>query len=851
MLGAVTDPGYWVRQVRRTVRFADGVRHLRGQGVSTFVELGPDPVLSAHVESAIPTLRRGRDEVETVLGAVGSAWTRGVDVDWARLLPGGKRIDLPVYPFQRTRYWLTTRSVPSDGVGHPLLDAAVSLASSGDLVLTGRLSVAALPWLADHVVLGRILLPGTAFVELALRAGEQAGFPSVAELTLEAPLVLPERGAVQIQVSVAADHGFEIHARPERGDAPWVRHATGVLAGDGVEPAAVTVPVVGSDAFDVSELYDGLAGLGLSYGPVFRGVRSMWRDGGCVWVDVGLPEGVDGGGFGLHPALLDAALHAVVAGGLVPAGVAVLPFAWSGVALHATGAAGLRVRITAAGPDATSGAVSLTGFDTAGAPVVSVESLVLRPVTAEQLDAAVGAVDAVDDALYVVDWTPVATPEPAGGLRGPQGEASRAGLAGGVGSVMVLPTDLAEVLALVQTIEPPGGLPVVLVSRGAVATGVAEDIADPLAAGAWGLVRSAQAEKPAVFVLVDTDTAFDSGDLLGLLPAIVGLGEPQVAVRDGVLLVPRLVRASSRPLLALPHTRDWHLVPGGGGALDGLTVAETEPAPPGAGQVRVEVRAAGINFRDVLIALGTYPDPRVGLGSEVAGVVTAVGDGIDDVAIGDRVFGLAADGFGPVVVTDRRHVAPIPPGWSFVEAAGVPVVFLTAYYALVDLGRVGAGDTVLVHAAAGGVGMAAVQLAQHLGAGVYGTASPAKWGATGLPTERLSSSRDTAFADTFPAVDVVLNSLTGEFIDASLDLLAPGGRFIEIGKADLRTPDTIRPGVDYRPFDLFDAGPDRIARMLGEIVDLFTAGALHLPKAATSARTCLPSPAHSTPTAPS
>ncbi len=210
------------------------------------------------------------------------------------------------------------------------------------------------------------------------------------------------------------------------------------------------------------------------------------------------------------------------------------------------------------------------------------------------------------------------------------------------------------------------------------------------------------------------------------------------------------------------------------------------------------------------------------MGSEAAGVVVEVGDGVTDLAVGDRVFGLVSGGFGPVVVTDRRLVAPIPAGWSFVEAASVPVVFLTAFYGLVDLAGVRAGESVLIHAAAGGVGMAAVQLARHFGAEVYGTASPHKWDATGLPAERLASSRDPGFAERFPAVDVVVNSLTGEFIDASLGLLRPGGRFVEMGKADLRQPD----GVDYHAFDLFEAGPDRLQEMLLAVLDLFAAGAL-------------------------
>src|SRR5690606_4716143 len=208
---------------------------------------------------------------------------------------------------------------------------------------------------------------------------------------------------------------------------------------------------------------------------------------------------------------------------------------------------------------------------------------------------------------------------------------------------------------------------------------------------------------------------------------------------------------------------------------------------------------------------------------EAAGVVTEVGPGVSGLTAGDRVMGLFDGGaFGPLAVTDHRQIAPIPEGWTFAETAAVPVAFLTAYYGLVDLAALQPGEKVLIHAAAGGVGMAAVQIARHLGAEVYGTASESKWPATGLDHDHLASSRTLGFADKFPQMDVVLNSLAGEFTDASLNLLKPGGRFIEMGKTDLRTG---TPG--YTPFDLGDAGPARIGEMLRHLLELFAEGHLH------------------------
>ncbi|MDF5759425.1 polyketide synthase dehydratase domain-containing protein, partial [Spongiactinospora sp. TRM90649] len=274
------------------------------------------------------------------------------------------------------------------------------------MVLTGRLSVAAQPWLADHVVMGSILVPGTAFVELALRAGEQVGCPRLEELTIEAPLVLPERGTVTVQVTVGAEEQdgrrpVALYSRPDEG-ASWVRHAGGVLGGAvaveafefGVWPPAGAVPV------DVSGLYEGLASAGLAYGPVFRGVRSVWRgEPGVVFAEVVLPDSVAGeaGVFGLHPALLDAALQVVGVGGVLEDSGARLPFVWSGVSLLASGASVLRVRVAASGGDG----VSVSVADASGVSVAVVESLVLRPVSERQVRAAGSG---SEDSLFEIDW---------------------------------------------------------------------------------------------------------------------------------------------------------------------------------------------------------------------------------------------------------------------------------------------------------------------------------------------------------------------------------------------------------------------------------------------------------------
>ncbi|MFD8164593.1 SDR family NAD(P)-dependent oxidoreductase, partial [Streptomyces malaysiensis] len=655
----ITTADFWVRHVREAVRFLDGMRTLEERNVTTFVELGPDGVLTAMAQDCltrddatlVATLRSGRPELQSLATAVAGAHVHGVSPDWAAVFAGTDtaRTDLPLYPFQRESYWLDTGywagDMASAGLGaadHPLLGAAVALADSDGFLYTGRLALDIHPWLADHSVAGSVLLPGTAFVELAIRAGDQVGCELLEELTLEAPLVLPEVGGVQLQLSVGTPDGsgrrsLTVYSRFEDAavDEPWVRHASGVL-GSGAPAASFGLaawPPAGASALPVEGLYEGLAEAGLVYGPLFRGLTSAWRLGDEVYAELELPEGArsEAGLFGLHPALLDSALHAVGLGGLIEGEGAQLPFSWSGVSLHAVGASVLRVRLSASGSDA----VSLAVADGAGRAVLSVDSLVLRPVSVEQIHGARGG---RQESLYRVDWAEVSAQGAAGrcallgsdalGLTSaaqrletfadldalatavesgatalpddvvvalPMGLAameaaglSPAGLAfedRGLGAESVAggaiqarpafedtpegrlgswglpqvsgrggtgesssPTETvhratAQALSLLQqwlADDRFANSRLVVLTSGAVAAGADEPVADLANAAVWGLVRSAESENPGRFVLVDVDGAADS---LAAVPDALASGEPQVAVRDGVLRAPRLARA--------------------------------------------------------------------------------------------------------------------------------------------------------------------------------------------------------------------------------------------------------------------------------------------------------------------
>ncbi|MFJ2420170.1 SDR family NAD(P)-dependent oxidoreductase, partial [Streptomyces brevispora] len=812
------------------------------------------------------TLRRNEGTLHRFHLSLAHLHTHGIPVDWTPALPttAGRATELPTYPFQRRRYWLEGPAAHSDAgslgvdsADHPFLAASTTLAQDETLLLTGRISLRTHPWLADHAVSGTPLLPATAQLELALQAGRHVGAGAVEELTLEAPLFVPERGGVRVQVSVEApdDEGrrqLTVHARPDVpaddmvGDAPgWTRHATGVLspaeaapsvAGEG---AGEVWPPDGATALDTDGLYGELAALGYEYGPAFRNLTAAWRSGDTVYGEVSLaPElHAEAARFVLHPALLDSALHTLGLGDFLGEGIR-LPFSWSGAALRATGATALRVMV--APGDGGQDTVRVSVADPTGAPVVSVETLTLRPVSPGQLPAAPGSSAA--DSLYALEWTELGEPAPEGTVAFEVLDATApfegaAPVAAGAAVEWLL----GRLRDHVADEDRPEARLVVL-TRHAVAARAGDPV-HLAAAPLWGLVRSAATENPGRITLVDLDGEQASQDIL---EAAVATDEPQFALRDGRILVPRLRRTEAAPVTVVPPdgVAGWRLETSGGSPDDLRAAAHpAAQAPLSEGQVRIAVRAAGLNFRDVLTALAMVP---VGapLGTEAAGTVVETGPGVDGFEVGDRVFGLVPGAVGPLAVADRRLIARIPRGWSYAEAAGVPAVFTTAYYGLVELAGLREGERVLIHSGAGGVGMAALQVARHIGAEVFATASPGKWGALrtlGLDADHIASSRTTAFeqqvlnvtgragATPVPGVDVVLNSLTGEFIDASLRLLSSGGRFVEMGIADLRDPDEIaavRPGVAYRPFELLDMDPDRVGDVLTRVLALFEQGEL-------------------------
>ncbi|MET3988188.1 SDR family NAD(P)-dependent oxidoreductase [Streptomyces sp. PvR034] len=665
----ITSPDYWVRHAREAVRFEDAVRAAEPR-VDAFLEIGPHTVLSRPLEDSLSAghsatitsvAHRERPLVASLLRAVGALWAGGAAVDWRALLPAvpaGQ--DLPTYPFERQRFWPRVsphRAGDVSGAGlagldHPLLGAAVSIAdgsAAGGSVLTGRLSLTTHPWLADHAILGAVLLPGTAFVELALRAGQNVGCGRIRDLTLETPLVLTPEDVLQIQVGVgpADDEGHRhvaVHSRLEPSDdgtsgveTAWVRHAQGVVAPLDQNPnaddfGAVTGavwPPRDAARVETEDFYPALAEQGYAYGPTFQGLRGAWRRGTDFFADVELPEAAadDVAGFGVHPALLDAALHVIGLGAAVDGAedTSRVPFVWNGVRLWASGARTVRVCLTTVG----TAAVRVRIADATGTPVVGIDELVLRPVSATPVTPRRAL---VAESLFTEAWQPRtagaqdAAEQAAPRVWGPDTALDELtatdtvllDCAGG-GDTDTLDGVRARVghaLARIQAwLAHDGVAParLTVLTRGAVAVRPGEDV-DPVQAAVHGLVRSARSEHPERFALLDLAPGTVADDVpWPAVRAALADQETEIAVRGAGVFVRRLVRTATDADAPTAYAgQGTVLVTGGTGVIGSAVARHLVTAhgvrdlvltgrrgadAPGATELAEELRAAGAEVR--------------------------------------------------------------------------------------------------------------------------------------------------------------------------------------------------------------------------------------------------------------
>ncbi|MFI1368652.1 type I polyketide synthase [Streptomyces griseochromogenes] len=645
LAGTELDAGYWYRNLRLPVRFYDAVAGLAVPEHSFFVEVGPHPVLVPAVLEAVGdkalavgSLRRQEDGRRALLASLAELYVRGLGPRWTAWAAPGTPVfaELPTYPFERKRYWLMPGEARS--AGHPVLGTAVELAESDEFVLTGRLSVAASPWLADHRVLDEVILPGTAWLDFALHAGAAANCATVEELTLERPLVLPDDdGSATVQLRVGAPdrtgrRRLDLHARVDGAD--WVRHGQGVLSPASATPEVLEEwPPAGAEPVAHAGLYSSLVDRGLRYGPAFQGLRAVWRRGDTVFAEVACP--VDTRGFVVHPALLDSALHALGFGAGTPASDGpLLPFAWTGVSARAAEPSLLRVRLRGSFDDG----VRLTVTDGEGVPVLSADSLVLRPASVRM--------DAPKDALFRNKWVEV---HPASGVASesvaavgfetdrfpafPDLRALEKAMSSGLpapgavlvaGSAGTVRESAHRALSLVQGwIASPefADSRLVFLTSGAVAARSGEDVPDLAGAAVIGLVRSAQTEEPGRFVLLDADEITPQ-----TVAAALAADEPEVALRGGQVLARRLVRATPRSARTIGGPEDTVLITGGTGTLGRLLARHLVTAHGVRRLVLVSRRGQASGLPDELASLGaavTVAACDIADRTELAGLLAA------------------------------------------------------------------------------------------------------------------------------------------------------------------------------------------------------------------------------------
>ncbi len=985
--GVELDARYWVRNLREPVLFSVAVERLLSDGHDIFLEMSPHPVLLPVVQqglqclgrdgAVLPSLRRDEDERAAMLGSLGALYALGYPIDWTRLHPtGGRCVRLPSYPWQRERYWIegetdeTGRPVrPSvakrDRGGHPLLGRHTRSAVHPDTHFWElELSVGSAPYLGDHQIRGSVVLPGAAYVEMALAAGAEAfgAGPHVLEtIRFKEPLFLPagEPRTAQVVLTpgdpgTASFQFLSLRSGSDGHRSSWTQHATGAIRlGEREQPAparGVLEDIQSRCAESVSgvEHYDRMAARGVECGPGFRALRGIHRRDGEAVSRLELPAEVasDAGAYHVHPVLLDACFQTLMAAlpsgdGNVVDGGTYVPVGADQLRTYArpqpgTGLWGHAVhRPTGAAEDATVTG-DLVMLDGDGQPLLEVRGLRLQRLERD-------VQEEIGNWFYEVAWrpkprgsrteTPAPPSQPGTWLifedRGGVGRALASRLEAGGGGTCVLvapgeafatpgpaeylvnparPDDLPRLLKEAFGADRPrcrgvvhlwnleagapesttldslaaaqdlGCLSVLDLVRALAGAGwpdaprlwlvtrgvhpVGRDVAPVSVAQSpvWGLGAVLTNEHPELrCTRVDLGDATGREEIESLCQELLsGERESQIVLRGENRYVARLARwspesvpattqASARERVLAAEDRPYRVELPTPGVLDNLTLRATTRPTPGPGEVEIRVRACGLNFLDVMKALGALPgvvpgDPAA-LGVECAGTIAAVGAGVEDLRVGDEVVAIAFGSLGSQAITDARLVVRKPPALSHEEAVTIPIVFATTHYALRHLGRLCQGERVLIHAAAGGVGLAAVQIAQRVGAEIFATAGSEekREHLRALGIRHVMDSRSLVFAREVmewtggQGVDVVLNSLAGEAIPASLSVLRAYGRFLEIGKRDIYQNAQVglwpfQRNLSYFAIDLLrmcQERPDFVGAVLRAVVQEVADGALH------------------------
>lgn len=949
--GQELQPAYWGNNLRQPVQFGQTIQRMLQDGHTIMVECSPHPVLVQPVQENIQalgiqaavsgTMLREQPEVLSMTKALAQAWCNGAVINWKQYY--GKhweRVKLPMYPWQKERYWLDESqqgigqqdSVRRDGrLGHPLLAHAVDLGKdSGISVWETMLSLQTFPYLAGHKVGESVVLPGAAYLEMMCVAAEErfgVGDHIWENISLKTAISIPEKGAIPLQISMVRQIGDTYTVKVSRWEnsesgGQWATAAEARLlvnAGtQGLLPQAQQWKQARAEStINPDQHYQSAATMQLPYEGAFTGLQRIELSGEVLRAKASLDPQVLAARYILHPALLDACIQAMLPPmytrhpqrTIVPVSLG----KWRQVGWE-KGMTELEIVLKVSRQDDASvicDAALYTGNNSLVAEWIGFKLAALESVSGD---------NSLDNLLYTTTWHPVDMPED--GWNAPlhllvfapeesiarQWEKSFAGSKHSLTTVIpgdtfkedksqytLRPEHIEDHVRLWETVKDiavdqvvmswPIGidkddsgsgarslykliqaisqsrrkqLPRVWLLTSGARQVLPTDPVIPSTAQAWGMVNVLLNEHPELKpARIDLPEKFSADELAKVARAITSSTEEnELALRQGNWMAARLehistaadikrevklIRAKEKPFTAITTEP---------GLLEHLTLREAVLPPPGPGEVQIEIQAAGINFMNLMSALGIYPGKDKGfatLGLEFAGVVSAVGEKVTALRPGQKVMGMGYDTVASHINVDARKLCPVPDSFDLHDAAGIPVVFLTCWYALVKLGRLEKGERVLIHAATGGVGLAAIQITRHFGAEVLATAGSEEKREylRKLGIEKVYNSRSLDFYEQILAdtggegVDVVLNSLTGEAMYRSMQLLKKYGRFLEIGKKDVYGNsrlgmEAFANSVSYHMIDLEMLAADKpalVGEMLTEIMALFDKGELSpLPK---------------------
>ena len=885
----IATPDYWVQHILQPVQFAKSINYLNSQQVNIFLEIGVKPTLVNMTQGILDnkqniysfSLNPKQADWQNILTSLAQLYEAGLEINWQAVMQiyNGNKISLPTYPFQRQRHWFDIpkqdRYVKPANNIHPLLGTVLS-SPLKQTIFQSYLNINSISWLKEHVVNDKIIFPGTAYIEIAIALAKyklNSDRLVLQNLSIDFPLVIKE--TIEVQSILTSNNNliaWEIYSQK---DEEWQLHCAGeayLLESELTGKSLVDLQhEFNNSEIDIQQHYLSCQQKGINYGLSFQGIKQLWAQENKALGLIQLPDDIDTRQYNFHPALLDACLQILLAAlpkelqanthipvGLEKLSIQSLPhtIVWSYLELKLSNNKILLADVWLYN-DAGELIVQITGLKSqAVTSKPTWHSWLYQPQWLEKPLLTSPRLSSTGDWLIFANNNSVAN-QLAEKIGSPCHLITRDSIVNQpqafidllqqypnlTGIIYLWSLDNAYsdtewesylylVRALIQSDNNPR-LWFVTHNARVVNEGVTAGIKNSCL---WGMQKAIAIEHPELSCVgIDIDCLDNAANCI---INEISESQEQVAYRQDKRYVSRLVKYDSNANKEY-SLDNLQLKINNPGNLDSLQWQPIVKHTPKDNQIEVEVKATGLNFRDVMVALDLYPDETKFLGLECAGVITRVGKDVTNFKPGDEVIAIADSSFSQYLLVDSQLAIHKPEFITYEAAATIPVTFLTAYYTLVYLAQLQPGEKVLIHAAAGGVGLAAIQIARQLGVEIYATASTLKWSLLkSMGVKNIMNSRSLNFADEIMSctnnkgVDVVLNSLSGEYIPKSLGVLNPQGRFIEIGKQGIWSQadiERVQPDIEYSIVDLWQITqnkPELIQQMLSELLPQFATGKL-------------------------